>query len=445
MSSFLDDQASLHQKTVKEHHDKCEAARLAAEAAERQRIADKQRRKEERAAARKAAEIQALREQIQADYIAKAVPVEGIVFNDIVDADGFGCADKPQVCVLGGFLGQFMMVLNTIVKHYARLDVPTPKSQGSSRRVPSERPMSQHSDAAASQGVRSAEGPHRRILDARVVQTFLYSYILEKLKVERLAIQVDDAYEKFLNALKVPMQLNEMRTMKEPNYSDLRALISLTKQGSVLKCMHDNAEALGLDPEVFELVFEGFWDVYTFHGNVPDINGKKMLQWIPKVNLIVNETTAKAAEPAEDGEEDRPATGEDGQEKLSAVVRIRIPYKKPEPEEDEEGNLVEKEVPEEELEEQPIEDKCHSIVTRHNGQKLLCLNQAAARTLRQELIKEFQVSCEALHTLDINEFTDKMEQEAERIESEFVGLFRDDPENKSDCPRVPIFDYRPEF
>ena len=97
-----------------------------------------------------------------------------------------------------------MIVLNTLVKYYARLDVFTPKSQSSSRLGTSERPLSRSSEAP-SQGARSVDRPHRRIMDPRVIQTFLYSYILDKLKVERLAIQVDEAYEKFLGSLKVPM------------------------------------------------------------------------------------------------------------------------------------------------------------------------------------------------------------------------------------------------
>jgi hypothetical protein len=125
-------------------------------------------------------------------------------------------------------------------------------------------------------------------MDAKVIQGFLYTYILEKLKVERLAVQVDDDVEKFLQNLKVPMQLNEMRTMKEPNYTQLRELLRSTYQGKIMKMMHDNADLLGLDLEVFDLVFEGFWDIYTFHPQVPDVSGKKMLNWIPKVLLKVN-------------------------------------------------------------------------------------------------------------------------------------------------------------
>ena len=62
---------------------------------------------------------------------------------------------------------------------------------------------------------------------------------------------------------------------------------------------------------------------------------------------------------------------------MNAIVRIRIPKKKPEteePEEDAEGNIIEKHYDEEELEEMPIDDRCHSIMTRHNGQNIFCLN-----------------------------------------------------------------------
>jgi hypothetical protein len=54
------------------------------------------------------------------------------------------------------------------------------------------------------------------------IQKFLYDYILEKLKTEKLSIQVDPKFENFLKTLSVPLALGEMRTMKEPNYSALR-------------------------------------------------------------------------------------------------------------------------------------------------------------------------------------------------------------------------------
>lgn len=39
-------------------------------------------------------------------------------------------------------------------------------------------------------------------------------------------MQVDSQFEAFLNALEKPMNLNEMRTMKEPNYTKFRKIIS---------------------------------------------------------------------------------------------------------------------------------------------------------------------------------------------------------------------------
>ena len=45
-------------------------------------------------------------------------------------------------------------------------------------------------------------------------------------------------------------------------------------------------------------------------------------------------------------------------------------------------------VNEDELEEMPIEDKCLSITTNTDGQNIFCINQAAGRVFRTELIKE---------------------------------------------------------
>jgi len=104
--------------------------------------------------------------------------------------------------------------------------------------------------------------------------------------------------------------------MKEPNYSDLRKMLTNNKGGEVLRLMHKFAETLSLDPYVFDLVYEGFWDVYLFHGQIAEgASGKKMLTWIPKVNLKVNETTVKeekeeVAAVEGEGDEAKPSGGE---------------------------------------------------------------------------------------------------------------------------------------
>ena len=68
------------------------------------------------------------------------------------------------------------------------------------------------------------ENPHQ-ILQAKFIERFMYDYINEKLKTEKLAIQVDPEYEQMLRSLNVPMELNFMRTMKPDNYTKLRELI----------------------------------------------------------------------------------------------------------------------------------------------------------------------------------------------------------------------------
>ena len=67
-----------------------------------------------------------------------------------------------------------------------------------------------------------------------------------------------------------------MRSMKEPNYSALRELLSKHMGNPILQIIKDNQEALELDPDIFSLVYEGFWDLYTFKHTVPEISAKKL-------------------------------------------------------------------------------------------------------------------------------------------------------------------------
>ena len=43
------------------------------------------------------------------------------------------------------------------------------------------------------------------VLNSSVVQNFIYTYILEKIKSEKFSMMVDARYEKFLNALPNPL------------------------------------------------------------------------------------------------------------------------------------------------------------------------------------------------------------------------------------------------
>lgn len=59
-----------------------------------------------------------LREMVEEEFVKKAKTEEGIIFQDIVDIDGLGRKAQSIVSVIGGFIGQFAMVLNTVAKHY---------------------------------------------------------------------------------------------------------------------------------------------------------------------------------------------------------------------------------------------------------------------------------------------------------------------------------------
>ena len=200
-------------KTVQNNREKLEAQKQAAVEEEKAKIVAKIKRKQEKEAARKAVEREQLKEHILENFIKKATVVEGIVTQEIVDADGFGQKEKGVVSVLGGVLGQLMIVLNTIKKNYSRLDMEVKSGKSTTSRAKS----------VISNDEKEA---HHKILNPLVIQKFIYDYVLERLKSEKLSIQVDPAYVNFLSKLPAPLAINEMRTIKEPNFSALRELLT---------------------------------------------------------------------------------------------------------------------------------------------------------------------------------------------------------------------------
>lgn len=59
--------------------------------------------------------------------------MEEILKQDITEIDGWSQDGKPCVTAIGGFLGQLMIVLNTVAKYYPQIDRPvkTGRSGGS--------------------------------------------------------------------------------------------------------------------------------------------------------------------------------------------------------------------------------------------------------------------------------------------------------------------------
>ena len=113
-----------------------------------------------------------------------------------------------------------MIVLNTVAHFYPQLDRPT--KSGKSNRMkdsgrvresaPSESGKSERRKSERSEGLTS-EIP-RYILNNSVVQNFIYTYVNEKLKTEKLNLQVDARFQKFLASLPTPIELNTIRSLK---------------------------------------------------------------------------------------------------------------------------------------------------------------------------------------------------------------------------------------
>ena len=151
------------------------------------------------------------------------------------------------------------------------------------------------------------------ILTPHIVQNFLYNYILEKIKSERFSMLVDYRYEKFLNSLPNPLQLNDMRTMKPDKFTQMRNILSNYLGSPILRIIKDNAQALDLDPEVFDLVYEGFWDLYTFKDSqLRDVSARKLQTWIQRVKLTSGPDRS-GGEAEADGEGENAGEGGQGE------------------------------------------------------------------------------------------------------------------------------------
>ena len=222
---------------------------------------------------------------------------------------------------------------------------------------------------------------------------------------------------------------------------------------------------MDLDPEVFDLVYEGFWDLYTFHPAIRDVSARKLQGWIQKIRLQSGPDRSSPAQEEEpsgeaEGEENEEAKeegdakskkavveleGEDKIDPVAALVRIKIPKVPKEPEMDDEGNEIVVDVPESDLEDIPFEDKCVQIVTKQEDQQIWVINHLAQKTLRQEISAEFRASNDRLDNLDTQDFNFRLEKEAVAFEDALLKLMADIPDNESKAPKMPVFDFRPKY
>ena len=79
------------------------------------------------------------------------------------------------------------------------------------------------------------------------------------------------------------------------------------------------------------------------------------------------------------------------------------------------------------------------------GMQVWQLNQLAARTLRNDMAGELKNYVEILETLDTDDFKLKLEKEACRFEDAFCSLFKEDSKISATAPKIPVFDFSPNF
>jgi hypothetical protein len=120
-----------------------------------------------------------------------------------------------------------------------------------------------------------------------------------------------------------------------------------------------------------------------------------------------------------------------------------VPY---EPEIDDEGNPVDNDINESDLEDIPFEDRCLQSVAKHEDQQIWVLNHLAQKTMRQDISAEFRALSDRLEHLDTQDFNYRLEKEAAAFEQCFLDLLSDKPEfAECETPKVPVFDFRPKY
>jgi len=59
--------------------------------------------------------------------------------------------------------------------------------------------------------------------------------------------------------------------------------------------MKENQAAIGFDPDVFDLVYEGFWDLYMMHEKCDEAPGIKKKTWLAR--FILQATSPEGEQP----------------------------------------------------------------------------------------------------------------------------------------------------
>jgi len=85
--------------------------------------------------------------------------------------------------------------------------------------------------------------------------------------------------------------------------------------------MRDNSKDIGLSTKAYDLIYEGLWDLYCKKSQSPELNAKKLEGFIQRIKLLIP--------PQDIIDEEGNVTTSAVNLPLKAIVRIRIPLKRP--------------------------------------------------------------------------------------------------------------------
>ena len=239
--------------------------------------------------------------------------------------------------------------------------------------------------------------------------------------------------------------------------------------------MAEHGDKLGLSKEAYDMVYEGFWDLYCKKPHASaDLPVKKLEGFLSKVKLVVT--------PSDTADEEGNVTQSAAKLPLKAIIRIRIPLNRPKnepvddevPDDNEGGGAEEKKNdsipasarhhehqqlsthPDEDqtgFTEQHVEDKVLTVTNVADGMRVWAIHQAAQRALRKDIATVLKKTVKELDEVELDEFITAVEEQATEVEKNIVKIFSLEGTNEFDEIRVkylngstapiPTFDYEP--
>ena len=88
--------------------------------------------------------------------------------------------------------------------------------------------------------------------------------------------------------------------------------------------LKENCKDLTISQKVFDFVYEGLWDLYCKKPQTPDLNAKKLEGFLQRVKLITP--------PQDLADDEGNVIPSPASLPTKAIVRVRIPLKRPVPE-----------------------------------------------------------------------------------------------------------------